>query len=141
MSINSRFTVAIHMLVLLSLNENKYYSSKFIAQSVNTNPVFIRRILSSLVKANLVTTQLGVEGGASLAQPAGQITLLDVYRATEPESLFTLHHSEPNMHCLCGRAIKPILGSIFTEAEMALTQVLAQTTLAEVKQQIQNNTL
>jgi Rrf2 family protein len=135
MRINSRFTVATHILTLLALQQQAL-SSAAIAGSVNTNPVVIRRILGDLSKAGLVVTQQGTEGGTTLARPGDTITLLDIYRATEEAGLFALHHSAPNPLCPCGRNIQPLLGPVFTQAEAALEGVLAQTTVAELAQSI-----
>ena len=60
--------------------------SNMIAQSVHTNPVVIRRLMSELEKASLVASTSGRSGGFSLARPAPQITLADVYRAVEDEA-------------------------------------------------------
>ena len=78
---NSRFAVATHILTLLYSMGNDPLTSEFIAGSVNTNPVVIRRLLSVLNKAGLTTGRLGAGGGATLARPATAITLLDVHRA------------------------------------------------------------
>jgi Rrf2 family protein len=131
MSINSRFAVAVHILALLALS-GESLSSKDIACSVNTNPVVVRRLLGLLSKGGLVETQLGVEGGSSLAQPPEQITLWQIYRLTEPGELFALHPSPPDPLCVCGRNIQPVLSNFFREAETAIAQVLDQATLADV---------
>ncbi|MCY9431975.1 Rrf2 family transcriptional regulator, partial [Bacillus spizizenii] len=44
--INSRLSVAIHILSLISMDEKE--SSETIAGSVNTNPVVVRRMISML---------------------------------------------------------------------------------------------
>ncbi len=46
--INSRLAVAIHILSLISMDEKT--SSEIIADSVNTNPVVVRRMISLLKK-------------------------------------------------------------------------------------------
>jgi DNA-binding IscR family transcriptional regulator len=56
------------------------------ANSVNANPVVIRRILCALVRAELITSQTGVAGGSRLVLKASQVTLLDVYRAVEGDA-------------------------------------------------------
>jgi len=61
--VNCRFTVAIHVLCLLAALHPKPVTSEFIAGSVNTNPVVIRRILAALRRAGLVKSQPGVSGG------------------------------------------------------------------------------
>lgn len=50
MKISKRFTVAVHILALLSLEKGSLQTSEDIAGSVNTNPVVIRRIMSKLKK-------------------------------------------------------------------------------------------
>ncbi|MCB0153770.1 MAG: Rrf2 family transcriptional regulator [Anaerolineae bacterium] len=136
MNNSSRFTVAVHILTLLALEERPL-SSTHMAGSVNTNPVVIRRILGMLSKAGLVTTQLGTDGGSSLAVAAAKITLLDVYRVTERGDLFNLHHNQPNQMCPCGRNIQPILSQVFDHAQNAMETALAETTIAQVAQKIE----
>lgn len=135
MRVNSRFTVAIHILVLLAL-EKRPLTSKYIAGSVNTNPVVVRRILGTLSKASLVTTQLGAEGGTSLAHAPETLTLREVYRVIEQGDLFTLHHNPPNSSCLCGRNIQPVLTRVLKKAEAALESALAASTIADLAKDI-----
>ena len=131
MKTSSRFTVAVHALALIALN-GRPLSSTAIAGSVNTNPVVIRRILGILTEAGLTTTRLGSEGGADLSRPPAEMTLLDVYRATEGGSLFTLHANTPNMQCLCGGNIQTVLSPYYARAETAMEASLAETTIAQV---------
>lgn len=139
MSVNSRFAVAVHILVMLAL-EDRPLTSKLISASVNTNPVVIRRLLGVLSKAGLIETQRGVEGGSHLACPPEEITLLQVYEITGQGQLFALHTNEPNQLCPCGRNIQPLLKNVFSEAETALETTLAKTTVAEVMRNIQAQT-
>ena len=84
-------------------------TSDYIAGSVNTNPVVIRRILALLARASLVRTQEGARGGTTLARPAEQIDLLAVYRAVEGGGLFALHPQPPNPACPVGCNIQAAL--------------------------------
>jgi len=137
MRVNSRFTVAVHTLALLAANQDELLSSKYISGSVNTNPVVIRRILSTLSKAGLVKTHLGVDGGARLGRPAQDITLLEVYQVIGHGELFALHHNQPSPDCPCGRTIQPILTNIFREAQKAMEAILAQTTIAHIVREME----
>ena len=65
MKISSRFTMAVHILALLALEKNTLCTSEWIAKSVNTNPVVVRRIIGKLKKAGLVNVRPGT-GGAYL---------------------------------------------------------------------------
>lgn len=136
MKTSSRFTVAVHTLTLLALN-GRPMSSTEIAGSVNTNAVVIRRILGILTEAGLTTTQLGSDGGADLARRPAEITLLDVYRVTEDGSVLALHAGTPNLQCLCGGNIQPVLRPYYAQAEAALEASLAETTIAQVAADIQ----
>ncbi len=102
------------------------------AGSVNTNPVFIRRILGLLGRAGLVASQPGVGGGWRLRRSPCSITLLDVYRAVDEGHLLALHRSSPNPECLIGRNIQRTLTRFFGEAEQAFEQILAQKTITQV---------
>lgn len=70
--ISSRFTVAIHILALIEMSEGSI-TSAYIAGSVNTNPVVIRRIMSLLSKAGLIESRPGVTG-MKLVRPLESIT-------------------------------------------------------------------
>jgi DNA-binding IscR family transcriptional regulator len=136
MHTSRRFTVAVHILALLALYQQRYgkdsLTSRTIAGSVNTNPVVIRRALGLLARAGLVTTHQGAEGGASLAQRPEDIRLLDVYRVTVDGPLFPLHSNAPSSLCPCGRHIQPVLLTQFGEVEAALEAALAGRTVADV---------
>lgn len=136
MSTSSRFVVAVHILILLQHQEGRPVTSKYIAGSVNTNPGFIRRLLSMLRRAGLVTSQLGAGGGALLAKPAARIRLRDVYRAVESGDLFALHHSPPNPDCPVGRNIQAALSTVLQGAEQALEGELDEVTVADVGQSV-----
>ncbi len=132
MSVNSRFAVAIHILTMLAHPQPELLTSAFIACSVTTNPVVIRRVLGDLRRAGLVTSQAGSGGGWKLLRKPEQITLLDAYKAVEEGPLFALHAQQPNPHCDIGRTIQQALTDFFSEAETALEERLAQSTIADV---------
>lgn len=130
--ISTRFSIAVHTLSLIAVSPNDC-TGDFIAGSVNTNPVVIRRIMGMLKKAGLVDVRPGV-GGASLLKDPSQITLLDIYRAvnvTEENQLFRIHEN-PNIRCPVGRNIEQVLQTELRDAQSAMEQRLAQTTLADL---------
>jgi Rrf2 family protein len=129
---NSRFAVAVHVLTLLEQSGGEPITSEYIAGSVNTNPSLIRRLLSTLARAGLTTSQLGTGGGALLARPASEITLLDVYRAVDDGEVFGMHREQPNPRCTVGRNIQAELQSRFDEATRAMEAELARSTIADV---------
>lgn len=133
MKISSRFAIAVHILSLLSINPGSHNTSEWIAGSVNTNPVVIRRILGQLKSAELVSVKAG-SGGASLIKPLSDISLLQVYKAVavvEEGALFSIHE-EPNPACVVGANIQVVLELILGRAQEAMEQVLAEITMAEL---------
>jgi len=133
--ISSRFSIAVHILSLIAVSSNDC-TGDYIAGSVNTNPVIIRRIMGMLKKAGLVDIRPGV-GGASLLRDRDQITLLDVYRAVEvidDGQLFNFHDN-PNPKCPVGRNIEAALRLEMKEAQSAMEQRLAQVNLSQLAAQ------
>jgi Rrf2 family protein len=136
MHTNSRFAVAIHTLTLLALSRDEIVTSEYIASSVNTNPVVVRRVLGALRARHLVTSQGGNGGGWQLVRGPEAITLREVYRAVEDEALFPLHHRPPNPHCPVGGRIQRVLTAHFAGAARAMEEELARTTVADVLQEV-----
>ncbi|MGG2095222.1 Rrf2 family transcriptional regulator [Bacillus sp. S13(2024)] len=136
MGISSRFTVAVHMLTLLEIDKKSRCTSEWIAGSVNTNPVVIRRITGMLKKAGLVDVQAG-KGGTSLARDLDKVTLLDVYKAVEvvEEGHLFSFHDNPNVECPVGANIQTVLEIILLQAQDAMENVLAN---VKVKQLVTN---
>ena len=131
MARNCRFAVAVHVAALLAMEEQSR-TSEWIAGSVNTNPVVVRRILSALAKAGLVISTRGINGGSTLAKSPERITLLDLHRAVDEEETPALHNQPPNPACPVGRNIQSVLVRVMDRAEAAKEAVLATTTLADV---------
>lgn len=139
MASNSRFAVATHILALLAnAPPNEHVTSDYIAASVNTSPVVIRRLLKTLNDAGFVSTKEGNQGGSELAVSAHQITLLNVYRAVDEGDLFTLHLNPPSPNCVVGRGIKGVLEEVVGEAQSAMERELAQVTIAQLLARILN---
>lgn len=129
---NTRLAVATHILTFLQTQAGKPATSELIASSVNTNPTLIRRLLSQLARAGLTTSQMGSGGGALLARSADRITLLDVYSAVDDKGEVFALHDQPNPKCSVGRHVNGVLKARIVEAEKALRDQLAQTTIADM---------
>jgi len=82
----------------------------FFTGSINTNPVIIRKILTKLKSAGLITVARGT-GGIEVIKPLKEITFYDVYVAIEPfenNELFNFHKN-PNKECPVGKNIHKLL--------------------------------
>ena len=132
MSTNSNFTVAVHILTLITRHARPL-SSSFIASSVNTNPVTIRKLVSVLRDGKLVRTLPGSTGGTVLARSSQDITLKDIYELFREETLFGLYPDNPNPECIVGRNLEHVLLVIFGDAEALLETFLDKITLADIQ--------
>lgn len=136
MRISTKFSVAVHALLLIAV-ETSPCSSAWIAGSVNTNPVVIRRIIGQLQQAGLVSGNQGRTGYTLLLQPS-EIRLLDIYKAvahTESDQLFAIHE-DTNIQCMVGATIQLLLESVMAEAQQALELVLAGVNLEQLIQKM-----
>src|SRR5687767_10391319 len=128
MAATCRFAFAVHVLAVLALRREAGVTSDALARSVNTNAVVIRRILADLRRAGIVDTYKGAGGGAWLTSAPDQVRLDAVYRAVGGGTSFSLHPQKPNQRCMVGRKIEEVLCEVFSSAQQALEQALAQRT-------------
>ena len=136
MSTNSRFAVAVHVLSLMAWSGEEPLKSEQVAESVNTNPVVIRRMLLDLAQAGLVVSQTGSMGGSRLATDPAKTTLLDVYQALECGGVFSLHRQPPSRDCPVGVNIETVLGEVLQEVDTAVELVLKNITIDDVVQRL-----
>jgi len=134
MQVSSRFTIAIHIFACIDYFQKDYkITSDFLASSVNVNPVIIRKIMSQLRDAGLVNVARGT-GGITLAKPAEEITLLDVFNAVESldEGKLFHFHENPNQACPVGSHIHLILDDKLERVQKAMEDELRSITIADV---------
>ena len=139
MQISSRFTIAVHIFACIGVFEKEYkITSDFLASSINTNPVIIRKILSQLKKAGLVKVARG-SGGASIARPMEEITFLDIYEAVDSIEEGTLFHfhEHPNAKCPVGRNIHQVLAPKLKQVQSVMEQELGSITLNDIEKEIE----
>lgn len=128
---DTRFSSAIHMLILISEAETPMTSEE-IATSVGTNASYIRKVTGLLKRKGIIESKRGVSG-FHLAVSPEQLRLYDVYQAvseTDQVHVFDLHQN-PNDQCIVGKHIKPVLSDLFRSVEEKAEQELRATTLAD----------
>ncbi len=136
MAANSQFSMAVHILTLLAEGGDENMKSEYIAGSVNTNAVVIRRVLGQLSQAGLVSSQTGAFGGTRLAKPPEQIRLSEIYDAVSCGEVFALHAKAPNQDCPIGKNIEAVLCNLQKEIDEAVVDKLGQYTLANITEKM-----
>ena len=128
MQISSRFTVALHIFTCVDTFKDDYkVTSDFLASSINTNPVVIRKILTLNVARGT--------GGIELTRDLSEITFFDVYEAIEPVEdgdLFRFHEA-PNPECPVGRNIHALLDDKLKAIQDAMEAEMKKYTLLDLR--------
>lgn len=124
--------MAVHVLMMLAKNSGENLKSEYIAESVNTNAVVIRRLLCQLSQAGLVVSQTGAAGGTRLAKCAKEIGLNEIYQAVSTGEVFALHRQKPNQDCPVGKNIESLLCNLQKEIDQAIEDRLSRRTLHDV---------
>jgi DNA-binding IscR family transcriptional regulator len=133
---NSRFSTAVHILTLLASVPEERMTSEFIALSVGTNPVVIRRQLALLREAQLVESRGARGGGWSLAHNPDRITLKQVRAALGEEASFRMHRNEPHPKCMVGQNVRGVLEQVYASVESTVMKSLEQWTVADMLKRV-----
>lgn len=140
MQISSRFTIALHIFSCVDTFSGEYkVTSDFLASSINTNPVIIRRILGQLKNAGLIEIARGT-GGITPTRPLSEITFYDVYKAVDPiedDELFHFHEN-PNPECPVGRNIHNLLNDKLNAIQKAMEDEMRKYTIEDLHEGMEN---
>ena len=141
MSVKSvQFSVAAHIMAALGFRHGEELSSATLAESVSADPTFVRKSLSKLSKAGLVTTKRGKSGASVLARHPRQITLLDIYRASAAPAAFAIHSYPVERRCLVSCHFKECMSGLLSQAQTSFERSLAKISLADLVGQIRQKT-
>ena len=137
MQISSRFTMAIHMFACIDTFKDQKMTSDFMAASIGTNPVIIRKLLQQLKAAGLIEVLRGT-GGVKITRPLEEITFLDIYKAVEstPDEQLFHFHENPNPKCPVGNNIHKVLDDRLWQVQKAMEDKLSEMNLADVKKDV-----
>ena len=131
MKYSTKVSDAVHILSFIALNAKESLTSQAIAESVKTNPAFVRQMMSSLRNAGLLTSVKG-HAKPALSRDAKDISLLDVYRAVEGDKPLLHLDKNINQECTVGVNIQLILQDYYDQVQQAAEAKLRTITLAMI---------
>ncbi|HCD06712.1 MAG TPA: transcriptional regulator [Lactobacillus sp.] len=135
MKYSNKLSDGVHILAYVEIYSDGDLSSAAIANSIESNPSLIRRMMSRLKKAGLLSSQPGVVA-PKLGRPADQISLLDIYRALEDNPNLLHVDEKTNLQCIVGENIQETLTDIYqkiqTDAEKSMSQVTLQSIIDDI---------
>ena len=82
MKYSTKLSDTIHILIFIALGDDEQLSSTKIAESIKTNPAYVRQLMATLKNAGIVVNTQG-HANAALAKSADKINMYDIYRAVE----------------------------------------------------------
>jgi len=129
--ISGKFAITLHIVTLLTKFPEEYLSSEFIACSLNTNAVLVRKEIANLKKHNFVISKEGKSGGAMLAKPATAITLDDIFKITHDTFSLGYCKNEPNAACPVGKDINTRLETLYADITGTVCNTLKDITIQE----------
>lgn len=137
MRVSTQFPIAVHIMLMVAGFPDQKMTSEVVSESAGTNPVIIRNIFSKLNAAGLLDTKSG-RGKTTVARPAEEITLWDIYTAVESDEtdeVFKLHQNTSET-CVVGSNIHELLMPHLDEAVNAVKAVFSKVTLADLIQEL-----
>jgi len=126
---NVRFATSIHILTLLAKYPDQWLSSESIAESININPVMVRKELSLLHKQDWVMSKKGKEGGSMLSQSSCEISMADVFKAVRNSNVLGKKNTCDGTNCPVGKEINIELEKLFNEIDEIVINALEKKSL------------
>jgi Rrf2 family protein len=83
MKITRRTDYAIHLIADLSEHPDSCIGLRSLAEQHGVTYAFARTVQQGLLKAGIIRTSRGINGGIALAKPLDQITILEVFEAAQ----------------------------------------------------------
>lgn len=132
--IDVRFPTALQMMLSLALAQAEgveRLSSAELAERVDSNPTFVRRLLVPLMQVGLVRSTMGRDGGVSLSVDAAAITLGEIYKATMGDKRLWSGRSDIPHRCLVSCNVEQFFGKLAYEVDESVVRLLGKRTLAD----------
>ncbi len=130
LNISEAASLGLHAMALLARSPKQRYTNQQIAEMLSASEHHLAKVMQRLVKARMVESARGPQGGFLLSGPAEKMTLLAVYEAVEG--------SLENRGCLLSHPIcdgkNCVLGEVLQAIHQQICDYLDQTTLAELAQ-------
>ena len=136
MQAHANFTKSIQICIYLNFKEDRLVTSSQLAESLKTNPVVVRRLISILKKHQIISSIAGAHGGFFLERTARKITLWDIYVAVRDENFFTRPKINPD--CVVSSNLAVLIHDTLSEAELSMKKILDKSNISKLTKDLQN---
>jgi len=136
--LDNRFPTALQMVLCIAKadGENQRCTSKTLADGLDANPSFVRKLMVPLTRDGIIVSTLGRCGTTRLGRPADQITLCDIYTSVTDDKPLMACRPEVPARCVISANACQFFKELAKEAEQASLDVLAKRTVADALYEI-----
>ena len=127
----TKLSDAAHILAFIALHPECDLTSGKLAESVQTNPAYVRQLMSAMRKGGLLLSVKGHPKPALAREPA-RISLLDIYRAVEGDKPLLHQDTHTNPACGVGVNIQLALRDCYDLVQAKAEDAMRSITLQEV---------
>jgi Rrf2 family transcriptional regulator, repressor of oqxAB len=129
--IDTRFSTALQIVISVAVNEesNLRSTSQSLAERLDTNASFVRKLLIPLSEHGILAPSAGNKGGIRLGRPAGQILLSEIYAAVTADKKIWATRPDIPDQCFISGNINALSAKLCDEAEQAISQTLGNMTV------------
>ena len=139
--IDVRFPTALQLMLSLALAQAEgieRLSSTQLAEGVDSNPTFVRRLLAPLIQAGLIRSTMGRDGGVSLSVDAAAITLGEIYKAIMGDRKLWTGRGDIPHRCLVSSNVERFFGSLADEVDESILGLLNARTLGDALSELRS---
>jgi Rrf2 family transcriptional regulator, repressor of oqxAB len=131
--IDMRFSTALQMVLSVALADQDGFrcTSRTLAEGLDTNASFIRKLLIPLTREGMIVAAIGKGGGLHLGRAAEQITLRDVYLAVMADKRILVAREDLTPRCRISANINEFFSEVATDAETAMLNALGHRNIAD----------
>ncbi|MGB3464971.1 MAG: Rrf2 family transcriptional regulator [Cyclobacteriaceae bacterium] len=134
MKASTNYSKAVHICIYLNIKDSELINSTELADSVKTNPVVIRRLVSVLRKHGILGSIPGASGGFYLKKTAKEISLWDIYLATREEEFFK--RPKVNPECVVSSNLAGLLHDSSIAAELSMKSELSKVSISDLSRNL-----
>jgi Rrf2 family protein len=132
MAQSTKLASAAYIMAYVARHEPEQVTTESIARVLRDHPARVRQIVAALVKAGLMKSLRGANGGIVLARPPAKIDFRQIYEAIGERSPLALamREDDPGRNYPCN--VHPVVSRLYLDIEADALRRLARLTLDKV---------
>lgn len=131
MKYSAKLSDTLHILILIHLGNSGQRTSAKIAESIKTNPAYVRQLMAKLKASGIISNTQG-HANASLTRSPEEISMLEVYRAVEGNKPLLHLDTDTNPECGVGINIQFAISDFYDEIQETVNSKMAAISLKDI---------